>query len=64
MIAMFASAAVGKAITVAEPCAPGPENYLVRDIDAVPGVFSAADLLEGIGRVASLGSNGPGPGVK
>jgi hypothetical protein len=64
MIAMFASAAVGKKVTVAEPCAPGPEHYLVRDIDAVPGVFSATDLLEGICRVASPRSNRPGPRVK
>ena len=50
MISMFASAAMGETVVVADPCAPGPERYLVRDIDAVPGVFSAADLSNGIRR--------------
>jgi hypothetical protein len=48
MVAVFASAVLGQPITVADPCGSALEYYLVRDIDAVPGVFSAADILEGI----------------
>jgi hypothetical protein len=47
MVAVFASAAIGDPITVAEPLGSAQEYYLVRDIDATPGVFSATDLLEG-----------------
>jgi hypothetical protein len=48
MVAMFAAAAVGEPIKVANPLDSAPEYYLVRDIDALPGVFSAASLLEGV----------------
>jgi carbamoyl-phosphate synthase large subunit len=52
MVAAFASAALGDAITAAEPHGSALEYYLVRDIDAIPGVFSATDLLEGMCRIA------------
>jgi hypothetical protein len=51
MIAIFALAAVGRAITATDPYGSALEHYLVRDIDAVPGVFSATNLLEGICRL-------------
>lgn len=51
MVAVFASAALGRTISVGEPHGSAQEHYLVRDIDAVPGVFSATDLLEGICRM-------------
>src|SRR5262245_1059542 len=47
MVAMFAAAAIGEPIEVANPLDAAQEYYLVRDIDALPGVFSASDLLEG-----------------
>jgi hypothetical protein len=53
MVAVFASAAIGDPVTVAEPHGSPLEYYLVRDIDALPGVFSAADLMEGVCRVSS-----------
>jgi hypothetical protein len=46
MVAMFAKAAVNKPIKVGNH-AGSPEYYLVRDIDALPGVFPASDLLGG-----------------
>jgi hypothetical protein len=49
MIEVFASAAAGEVVTVADPTSPAPEYYLVRDIDAIPGVFSATELWEGLG---------------
>jgi hypothetical protein len=52
MVKSFAFAAVGQAVTATEPHGSALEYYLVRDIDAVPGVFSTTDLLEGLGRVA------------
>ena len=48
MVALFASAAAGKAVTAAEPLGSAMEYYLVRDIDSEPAVFSTAELLEGI----------------
>jgi len=51
MIGTFARAAIGEAVTVAERYGSSREYYLVRDIDAVPRVFSATELLEGISRV-------------
>jgi hypothetical protein len=49
MVAMFAAAAVGEPIEVANPLDAAQQYYLVRDIDALPGVFSTSDLLEGAG---------------
>lgn len=46
MVATFATASVGEPIKVANPLGFAQEYYLVRDIDALPGVFSASDLLE------------------
>jgi carbamoyl-phosphate synthase large subunit len=46
MVAMFAAAAAGEPIKVAEPLGSAQEYYLVRDIDALPGVYSAAELME------------------
>jgi hypothetical protein len=51
MVAAFASTAIGEAVTPADPHASTREYYLVRDIDTVPGVFSATDLLKGMSRV-------------
>jgi carbamoyl-phosphate synthase large subunit len=51
MIAVFASAAVGHLITVNEPYGSALERYLVRDIDAIPGVYSVTDLAKGVYRV-------------
>ena len=51
MVNVFASAVLGRSIRVAEPHGSPVERYLVRDIDAVPGVFSGAELLEGICRL-------------
>ena len=51
MVAVFASAALGQTIAVADPHGSPLEYYLVRDIDAVPGVFPATDVLEGICRI-------------
>jgi hypothetical protein len=48
MVEIFARAAVGEAVTVACPYGSALEYYMVRDIDTVPSVFSAAELLEGI----------------
>ena len=44
MIEVFAAAAVGAPITVDDPHGALADQYLVRDIDAVPGIVSAADL--------------------
>jgi hypothetical protein len=53
MVALFAAAALGEPIKVANPLGLPQEYYMVRDIDAVPAIFSAADLL------ASAGPNIP-----
>jgi hypothetical protein len=45
MVAIFASAAIGEPTKVTAPCESVQEYYMVRDIDAIPGVFSATDLL-------------------
>jgi hypothetical protein len=45
MVAMFAAAAMGEQIKVASPFGLSEEYYMVRDIDAVPAIFSTADLL-------------------
>jgi carbamoyl-phosphate synthase large subunit len=52
MIAAFANTSVGQPVTIAEPYGSALEYYMVRDIDAVPGVFSADELSEGFSRVA------------
>jgi carbamoyl-phosphate synthase large subunit len=49
MIAMFASAAAGSPVKARNPLGCAEEHYLVRDIDALPRVFSASELQEGIG---------------
>jgi carbamoylphosphate synthase large subunit len=48
MVEVFARSAVGDAVATVEVRGPLPEYYLVRDIDAVPRVFSAKELLEGV----------------
>lgn len=46
MVAAFASAAIGKEVAVAaEPFGSAAEFYMVRDIDAIPAVFPADELL-------------------
>jgi hypothetical protein len=47
MVAAFASTAVGQPVKIAEPYGSALEYYMVRDIDVVPSVFSAAELVEG-----------------
>jgi carbamoyl-phosphate synthase large subunit len=49
MIALLAVAAAGKPRVAAQPLGTPEEYYLVRDIDAEPGVFSAAEA-EGCAR--------------
>jgi len=49
MVAMFASAAAGKPVKARNPHGCAEEHYLVRDIDALPGVFSTSELHKGIG---------------
>ena len=50
MIGAFASTCVGQPVKIAEPHGSALEYYMVRDIDAVPGVFAAAELLKGFSR--------------
>jgi hypothetical protein len=50
MIAAFATTAIGEAARIAEPYGSALEYYMVRDIDVIPGVFPATDLLEDKGR--------------
>jgi hypothetical protein len=52
MIGAFAATCVGQPVKIAEPHGSALEYYMVRDIDAVPGIFSAAELAEGFSRVA------------
>jgi biotin carboxylase len=52
MIGAFASTCVGQPVKISEPHGSALEYYMVRDIDAVPGVFSEADLSEGFSRIA------------
>jgi len=51
MVAVFASAVLGEPPAVINPRGSPVEYFLVRDIDTVPGVFSAAELRKGIRRV-------------
>lgn len=46
MVAAFASTAIGEDVRIAEPYGSALEYYMVRDIDVIPRVFPAADLLE------------------
>lgn len=46
MVGLFAAAAIGHPTTAAEPLGSAKEYYLVRDIDAEPGIVSAAGLLK------------------
>jgi carbamoyl-phosphate synthase large subunit len=48
MVAVFVLAALGEPVTIDDPYGSSEDHYLVRDIDAVPGVYSAAELSEGI----------------
>jgi hypothetical protein len=50
MVAVFASTAIDHAVTVADPHGSAVERYLVRDIDAIPGVYSATDLGKTLSR--------------
>jgi hypothetical protein len=47
MIAAFATTAIGEAARIAEPYGSALEYYMVRDIDVIPQVFAATDLLKG-----------------
>jgi len=44
MVGLFASAATGNPTTAAEPLGTAKEYYMVRDIDAEPGIVSASRL--------------------
>jgi hypothetical protein len=46
MVAIFAAAAAGKAVKARNPLGCLQEHYLVRDIDALPGIFSASEFRE------------------
>ena len=48
MVDVFTSTVVGAPIAVAYPHGSPDEYYLVRDIDAAPAIFSAADILKGV----------------
>jgi hypothetical protein len=47
MIALFASAAAGCPVPASEALGSAEEWYLVRDIDAEPGIVPASELVEG-----------------
>lgn len=47
MLAVFVRLATGEPVTIDDPYGSSADCYLVRDLDAVPGVFSVTDLLEG-----------------
>ena len=57
MVAVFLLAALGEPVTIDDPYGSSEDHYLVRDIDAVPGVYSAAELSEGI-RPQARGARG------
>jgi carbamoyl-phosphate synthase large subunit len=48
MIEVFARASAGEMMAISEPYGTAQELYLVRDIDCLPLVFTAAALLEGL----------------
>jgi carbamoyl-phosphate synthase large subunit len=50
MVELFACAAIGKPRTAAEPLGMEAENYLVRDLDAKPGVIEASSLFGTVGQ--------------
>ena len=53
MVEAFAAAAIGAKVPVAaEPYGSASEYYMVRDIDALPAVFPAAELLKEAGQRA------------
>jgi len=55
MVASFAAAAAGEKVSVAaESHGSAAEYYMVRDIDAVPAVFPAEELVAHAGRVIVL----------
>lgn len=54
MIAAFAWSAIGEGVRITEPYGSALEYYMVRDIDVIPGVFPAADLLEGRSVLSSV----------
>ena len=45
MLEVFVHAAVGDPIALDTAYEPGPEYYLVRELDMTPGVYSATELL-------------------
>jgi carbamoyl-phosphate synthase large subunit len=53
MVELFASAATGKPKIAAEPLGSAIEYYLVRDLDAEPGIVAADSLFEKIGQARS-----------
>jgi 3-methyl-D-ornithine--L-lysine ligase PylC-like protein len=50
MIAAFVTTVVGGHVSIAEPYGSALEYYMVRDIDVIPRVFPATDLVEHGGR--------------
>ena len=51
MVGLFAAAAAGHPETAAEPLGSAKEYYLVRDIDAEPGICSEGELQARIMRL-------------
>jgi carbamoyl-phosphate synthase large subunit len=47
MSACFVRLALGEPLDIAEPYDCPPDHYLVRDLDTLPGVYHADDLMEG-----------------
>jgi hypothetical protein len=59
MVALFAAAAMGKPRIAAEPLGSAKEYYLVRDIDAEPGIVPATGLADRRRQFPSGGTVGP-----
>ncbi len=51
MAVSYARLACGEAVSIHDPYDDPGEYYLVRDLDTLPGVFSADELFEGVERL-------------
>jgi carbamoyl-phosphate synthase large subunit len=51
MLGVFVRLATGDRVAIDEPYGDSVDRYLVRDLDAVPGVFSVADLLKDVAEI-------------
>jgi carbamoyl-phosphate synthase large subunit len=61
MVDVFARSAAGQSVSIAHPHAASTDLYLVRDIDALPGVVAAPRLLNN--RRRPRGHRPPGLGM-